>query len=74
VSTNLEIAQLKERTRKHVVEKEKFKRVIASWEDGEVPRYEAVCSYHQYFTWIVLAIKELRYIKRVNEKLRTKSE
>ena len=46
--------------------------MIASWEDGKVPRYEVVGSHAQYFTWNVPAIKKARYIKRINGKLRTK--
>lgn len=72
LSTNLEIAQLNERARKHAIDKANFKRAKASWEDGKVPRYEIVSSDDQYFTWTVPTIKEARYVRRVNGKLRTK--
>lgn len=72
IYTNLEIAQLKERERKHGVEKATFKIVKSIWEDGKIPRYEVVDSHAQYFTWNVLAIKEARYIRRINGKLRNK--
>ena len=72
VFANIEISQLKERERKNAVEKANFKRVKSSWEDGKVSRYEVVGSHAQYFTWTVLAIKEARYVRRVNAKLRTR--
>lgn len=72
MSTKLEIAKLKERVRKHVIKKENFKRVKASWEDGKVTRYEVMSGHDQYFTWIVPVIKKERYVKKINGKLRTK--
>jgi len=69
--SNLEISQLKKRARKHVIEKANFKGIKAMWEDGKVPKPKVVGRDTQYFTWTIPAINEARYIRMINEKLRT---
>ena len=47
---NLEIAKLKKKARKHVVEKIKFDRIKALWELERVSKPETVSSEAQFFT------------------------
>lgn len=71
---NLEIAKLKKMERKHTVQKSNFKRIKSLWEDGKVSKAEVVSRDAQYFTWTVPAIKEARYIRWINDILRTNIE
>ena len=68
---NLEISKIKKKARKHVFKEANFKKMEALWEDKTVSIPEVVSCHAQYYTWMVPAIKEVRYIRRVNEKLRT---
>lgn len=69
--SNLEIAKLMKRERKHAVEKANFKRMKALWKDGKASKPKVVSRDAQYFTWIVPTIKEARYIRWINDRLRT---
>ena len=60
-----------EKIRKHVVKEANFNRMEALWEDKKSSIPEVVSCHDQYFTWTIPAIKEERYMRRVNEKLRT---
>ena len=67
---NLEIAKLKKKAITHVLEKTNFNRIRALWEVERVSKIETVSSEAQYFTWTVLAIKEARFMRMINVKLR----
>jgi len=69
-AANKEISRLRMRERRHVSEKIYFKRTNALWEVEKVSKPEIVSSETQYFTWIVLAIKEARFVRRINAQLR----
>ena len=62
---NLEIAKLKKKARKHVVEKTKFDIIKALWELERVSKPEA-----QFFTWTLPEIKEAKFVRRTNVNLR----
>ena len=67
---NLEISKLKKKARAHVVEKTNFNRIRALWEVEKVSKNETVSSEAEYFTWTVPAIKEARFMRMINVKLR----
>lgn len=67
---NNEIARLRMRARSHATEKTDFKRIKALWEVEKVSKLEIVSSEAQYFTWIVPAIKEARFVRTMNAQLR----
>ena len=67
---NLEITKLRKTSRKHEIKEAYFNKMEALWEDKTISIPEVVSCHAQYFTWTVLAIKEARYIRKVNEKLR----
>ena len=67
---NLEIAKLKKKSRAHVVEETNFNRIRALWEVEKLSKTETVSSEPQYFTWTVPAIKEARFMRMINVKLR----
>jgi len=69
--TNLEIAKFKKRARKHVAKKANFNRMKALWEAEKASKPEVVSRKAQYFTRTVLAIKEARYVRWINGRLRT---
>jgi len=69
---NLEIAKLRRASRKHAMKEANFNKMEALWEDKIVSISEVVSCHAQYFTWTVPTIKEVRYIRRVNTKLRTR--
>jgi len=47
-----------------------LKRVKALWEVEKVSKPEIVSSETQYFTWTIRAIKESRFVRRMNAQLR----
>lgn len=57
---------------KHAVKEVNFNRMEALWEDKTVSIPKVVSHHAQYFTWMVPTIKVVRYIRRVNAKLRTR--
>ena len=65
-----EIAKLKRKERRHATEKTNFNRIKALWEVERVSKLETVSSEAQYFTWTVPAIKEARFVRMINVKLR----
>ena len=69
-ATNNEIARLRVRTRGHGIERVDFKRMKALWEDEKVSKLEIINSVTQYFTWTVPAIKDARFVRRINAHLR----
>jgi len=69
-AANKEIAKLRVRARDHVVERTNFKRMKALWEAEKMSKPEIVSSENQYFTWTVPAIKEARFVRKINAQLR----
>jgi len=67
---NIEISKLRKTSRKHAIKEPYFNKMEALWEDKIVSIPELVSCLAQYFTWTVHAIKEARYIRKVNAKLR----
>ena len=67
---NFKIAKLKRKERRHVAEKTNFNKIKALWEVERVSKPEIVSSEAQYFTWTVPAIKEARFVRMINVKLR----
>jgi len=70
--TNLEIEKLRKTSRKHAMKEANFNKMEALWEDKIISIPKVVSCHAQYFTWMVPVIKEARYIRRVNAKLRTR--
>ena len=70
IITNLEIDNLKKKERRHIVEKTNFNIIRALWEVGRISKPETVSSEVQYFTWTIPAIKEARFMRMINVKLR----
>jgi len=69
---NLEITKLRKASRKHAIKEAHFNKMETLWEDKTISIPEVVSCNAQYFTWMVPAIKEVRYIRRVNAKLRAR--
>ena len=69
-SANHEIAKLKKRARKHVIEKKKINRMKAIWEGQIVSKPEIPSSEEQFFTWTVPTIKEEKFVRVINTHLR----
>lgn len=67
---NNEIAKLRVRERERAAEKTNFKRMKTLWEAERVPKSEIVSNEQQYFTWIVHAIKEAKFVRKNNTQLR----
>ncbi len=67
---NIEISRLKKASRKHAIKEAHFDKMQALWEDKTFQIPEVVEFNTQYYTWIVPALKEATFIKRVNTKLR----
>lgn len=67
---NLEISKLKKISKKHAIKEDYFNKMEALWEDKTISIPEVVNFHAQYYTWTVPAIKEARYIRKVNTKLR----
>ena len=67
---NLEIAKLRKTSRKHAIKETYFNKMEALWEDKTISVLEVVNCHAQCYTCTVPAIKEARYIKKVNTKLR----
>lgn len=67
---NQEIAMMRNRARKHGIEKEKFKIMKALWEGQTGSRSETPSSAEQFFTWTVLAFKEAKFVRVINNHLR----
>ena len=67
---NLEIAKLRKTSRKHAIKEAYFNKMEALWEDKTISIPEVVNFHAQYYTWSVPAIKEAKYISKVNTKLR----
>ena len=67
---NLEIARLKKASRKHAIKEAHFNKMEALWEDKTISIPEVVDCNAQYYTWTVPAIKEAKFIRKVNTKLR----
>ena len=57
---------------KHAIKEAHFNKMETLWEDKTISIPEVVSCNAQYFTWMVPAIKEVRYIRRVNAKLRAR--
>lgn len=70
---NNEIARLRVRARRHATERTYFKRIKVLWEVEKASNLEIVNSETQYFTWTVPAIKEARFVRRINTQLRATS-
>jgi len=67
---NLEIAKLKKASRKHVIKEAHFNKIEALWEDKTISIPEVVNCHAQYYTWSVPAIKEAKFIRKVNMRLK----
>lgn len=67
---NLEIARLKKTSRKHAIKEAHFSKMEALWEDKTISIPEVVDCHAQYYTWSVPAIKEAKFIRIVNTRLR----
>jgi len=72
-AANNEIARLRVRGGEHAAKRTNFKRMKALWEAEKVSKPEIVSSETQYFTWIVPAIKEARFVRKINAQLRDTS-
>jgi len=59
------------RARKHAVEKANFRRMKAMWEYRKSSKPEVASRKAQYFTCTIPTIKEARYIRWINDGLRT---
>ena len=70
--TNLEIAKLKKASRKHAIKEAHFNKMEALWDDKTIQMLEVVDCHAQYYTWSVPAIKEAKFIRKVNTKLRAR--
>ena len=67
---NYEISRLRKRARRHAAENTNFMRIKALWELEMVSKPETISSEAQYFTWIVPAIKEAKFVIMMNVQLR----
>ena len=70
-SAKYEIAKLKKAARKHAAIHAKYYKTL--WEGNEAVKAQfnsVVDGHEQFHTWIVPAIKEARYIRRINMQLR----
>lgn len=67
---NIQIAKLEKKAIKHVVDKIKFDRIKALWELERVSKPKTVSSDAQFFTWTLPAIKEAKFVRRINVNLR----
>lgn len=68
---NLEISKLRKTSRKHAIKEAYFNKMEALWEDKTISVPKVDSCHAQYFTWMIPTIKEARYIRKVNAKLRT---
>lgn len=71
MAANNEIAKIRVREREHAAERTSFKRMKALWEAEKVSKPEIVSSETQNFTWTILAIKEAKFLRKINAQLRT---
>ena len=67
---NIEIDKLKKKVRMHAVERSNFERMKGLWELEKVSNIDSISSQDQFFIWIVPAIKEEKFIRTVNTKIR----
>ena len=67
---NNEISRLRVRGRMHVAERTNLKRMKVLWEAKKVSKPEIVSSENQYFTWTIPAIKEARFVRKINAQRR----
>ena len=67
---NIEIDKLKKKVRIHAVERSNFERLKGLWELEKVSNIESTNNQDQFFIWTILAIKEEKFIRMVNTKLR----
>ena len=67
---NLEISKLIKASRKHTIKEAHFNKMEALWEDKTISIPEVVDCHAQYYTWSVPAIKEAKYIRKINTRLR----
>ena len=54
----------------HAEERERFERMKGLWEMEKNPNPELIDSQSQFFIWTLTAIKEAKFIRMVNTKLR----
>jgi len=69
-AANNEIARLRVRARGHATKRIYFRRMKALWEAKKVSKPEIVNSETQYYSWTVPAIKEAKFVRRINAQLR----
>ena len=67
---NIEIDKLKKKVRMHAVERSNFERLRGLWELEKVSNNESISNWDQFFIWTVPTIKEEKFIRIVNIKLR----
>ena len=67
---NLEIAKLKKASRKHAIKEAHFNKMEALWEDKTIQIPGVVDCHAQYYTWSIPAIKDAKFITKVNTRLR----
>ena len=67
---NIEIAKLKKTSSKHAMKEAHFNKMEALWEDKTISIPEVVNYHPQYYTWSVPAIKEAKFIRKFNTRLR----
>ena len=67
---NQEIAMMRKRARKNIIEKIEFKRMKAVWEGQTSSRFEIPSGSKQLFTLTVLVIKEAKFVRVINTHLR----
>lgn len=72
-AANNEITRLRVREREHAAERTNFKWMKALWEAKKVSKPKIVNSETQYFTWTVPAIKEAKFVRKINAQLRATS-
>ena len=70
ILANIEIDKLKKKVRMHAVERSKFERLKGLWELEKVSNIESINSEDQFYIWTVPAIKEAKFKRLVNTKLR----
>lgn len=68
---NLEIARLKKAARKFAVKEAYFNQMQARWEDQNFQIHEVVDFSVQFRSWTTPAIKEAKFIRKVNTNLRS---
>ena len=61
---------LKKKVRVQAKERENFERMKGLWEMEKNPNLELIDSQAQFFIWTLPAIKEEKFIRMVNTKLR----